>query len=160
MCLARSFLNCMLEVLRQAHDCNKIKLNVEFHRALHWFQTCVSQYNSISMYGHKVPDFSVELDACLTWGTWGLGGCGKKLAYHIPITLGYRQFSIIHLEIVKFFIAILVFGKSCKDKKVLLKCDNEVVVMILRTGGARDPFLGASVHNVWYMAPLLDGHLQ
>ena len=70
---ARCFLNRMLEVLRQAHDSNHIVLNDAFHRDLVWFQIFLADYNGVSMYGHITPDFSVDLDACLT----GLGAVAK-----------------------------------------------------------------------------------
>ena len=153
---ARCFLNRMLEVLRQAHDSNHIVLNDAFHRDLAWFQTFLADYNGISMYGHITPDFSVDLDACLT----GLGGCCKNVVYHIPIPLGYRNLSIVHLEMLNILVGIRLFGNMLRGKKVLLKCDNEAVVSVLRTGKARDPFLGACGRNIWYSTATLDVDLQ
>ena len=148
---ARCFLNRMLEILRNAGDSNNIQLNDAFHRDLYWFHNFLQDYNGVSMYGHKIPDYTVELDACLT----GLGGCCKTMVYHISIPLGYKQFTIVHLEMVNILVALKLFGRTWADAKVLIKCDNEAVVSVLRTGKARDPFWGACARKVWYHATIL-----
>ena len=153
---ARCFLNRMLEVLREASDGNNIKLNDAFHRDLLWFRTFLQEYNGVSMYGHKKPDFTVELDACLT----GMGGCVNNIVYHVPIPLGYNQFTIVHLEMVNILVALKLFGKTWRGNRVLIKCDNEAVVSVLRSGKARDPFLGACARNIWYLAALQDVEMQ
>ena len=90
---AKCFLNRMLETLRQAHDATNIALGDDFHWDLLWFQTFLKDYNGVSMYEHKKTGYTVELDACLT----GLGGACKNMIYHVPIPIGYRQFTIVHL---------------------------------------------------------------
>ena len=149
---ARCFINRMLEVLRHATDTNNIRLTDEFHRDLLWFRTFLQEYNGVSMYGHKKPDFTVELDACLT----GLGGCCDNIVYHVPIPLGYEQLTIVHLEMVNILVALKLFGQKWKGNRVLIKCDNEAVVSVLRSGKARDPFLGACARNIWYLSALQD----
>ena len=134
----------MLEVLRRATDTNNIRLTDEFHRDLLWFRTFLQEYNGVSMYEHKKPDFTVELNACLT----GLGGCCDNIVYHVPIPLGYEQFTIVHLEMVNILVALKLFGQKWKGNRVLIKCDNQAVVLVLRSGKARDPFLGACARNI------------
>ena len=110
----------------------------------------------MSMYEHKKTDYTVELDACLT----GLGGACKNMVYHVPITLGYRQFTIVHLEMINILVALRLFGNTWKGNRVLIKCDNEAVVSVLRTGKARNPFLGACARNIWYGAAIQDVEMQ
>ena len=43
---------------------------------------------------------------------------------------------------------------------MLIKCDNEAVVTVLRSGRARDPFLGACARNIWYAGSLADMDIQ
>ena len=77
--LARIFLNRMLELLRQAHGQNHIKLSIEFRRDLQWFKRFLPHYNGVSMYDHKPTTNIIELDACLT----GLGGKYANWVYNL-----------------------------------------------------------------------------
>ena len=43
-----------------------------------------------------------------------------------------------------------------QGKKVLIKCDNQAVVMVLRSGCTQDPFLGACARNIGYIAGASD----
>ena len=43
---------------------------------------------------------------------------------------------------------------------MLVKCDNIAVVMVLKSGRARDPFSGACAQNVWYISALHDIDIQ
>ena len=108
------------------------------------------------MYGHKVSDYTLELDACLT----GLGGCWGNFVFHLTIPQGYLDMRIVHLEMANILVAIKTFAKAWNSKKVLIKCDNQVVADVLRSGRAKDPFLGACAHNIWYVAALEDIDVQ
>ena len=135
---ARCFLNRMLEVLRNAKNPQKIDLTPEFMRDIRWFSKFLPLYSGVSMYGHKPIDQVLELDACLT----GLGGRWQNQVYHLPIPLGYRSMSIVHLEMGNILVAIRLFAKQWQGVKLLVKCDNEAVVKVLQSGRARDPLLG------------------
>ena len=39
---------------------------------------------------------------------------------------------------------------------MLIKCDNEAVVSVLRSGRTKDPYLGACARNIWYICALAD----
>ena len=60
------------------------------------------------------------------------------------------NWSIVHLEMVNILIAIRLFKPLWSTRKVLIKCDNEAVVSVLKTGKTRDPYLAACARNVWY----------
>ena len=117
-------------------------------------------YGSECLYIQSVyiffTDFTVELEACLT----GLGGCCDNVVYHVPIPVGYNQFTIVHLEMVNILVALKLFGQTWRGNRVLIKCDNEAVVSVLRSGRARDPFLGACARNIWYLAAVIDVEMQ
>ena len=67
---------------------------------------------------------------------------------------------IVHLEMANILVAIKTFAKAWNSKKVLIKCDNQAVVNVLRSGWAKDPFLGACARNIWYVAALADFDVQ
>ena len=153
---SRIFLNRMLELLRSAYGRSKIPLTPDFKRDLGWFAKFLPTYNGVSLYDHKPIGLTLELDACLT----GFGGrCGRSI-YHLPIVRGFRQWTIFHLEMVNILIAIRLFKSLWKGKKVLIKCDNEAVVSVLKTGRTRDPYLAACGRNIWYESAMSDIELQ
>ena len=152
---ARAFLNRMLALLR-SHAAQKITLTPEFKRDLKWFDKFLPLYNWVSLYDHRPIDHTLELDACLT----GLGGCWCSFVYHMPICEGYMNWSIVHLEMVNVLLAVRLFQAHWAGRKVLIKCDNEAVVAVLRSGRVRDPFLGACARNIWYASALSDMDIQ
>ena len=108
------------------------------------------------LYNHRPVDVPLELDACLT------GFCGQSLflLYHLPIANGFRNWTIGHLEIVNIVFAAKLFKRHCSSHKVLIQCDIEAVVSVLRNGNTCDPYLGACVHNIWYLAAESDMDLH
>ena len=153
---ARIFLNRMLDLLRFAHSRQKVTLTPDFKRDLKWFAKFLPLYNGVSLYDHRPIDVSLELDACLT----GLGGRSGNFIYHLPIPLGYRSWTIVHLEMVNILVAVRLFHQQWASKKVLIHCDNAAVVSVLKSGRTRDPYLGACARNVWYVAATSDIDLQ
>ena len=57
------------------------------------------------------------------------------------------NWSIVQLEMVNILLAVRLFQAHWAGKKVLIKCDNEAVVSVLRSGKTRDPYLGACARN-------------
>ena len=141
---ARAFLNCMLALLRSGHAKQKIDLTPDFKRDLRWFGKFLPLYNGVSLHDHRSTDFTLELDACLT----GLGGRWGKFVYHLPIQRGFMNWSIVHLEMVNILLAVRLFQTQWSGRKVLIRCDNEAVVTVLRSGKPKDPYLGACARNI------------
>ena len=153
---ARAFLNRMLALLRTGHGSEKIHLTSDFRRDLRWFGKFLPLYNGVSLYDHRGIDHTLELDACLT----GLGGRWCNFVYHLPIPLGFMNWSIVQLEMVNILLAVRLFQAQWSGKKVLIKCDNEAVVSVLRSGKTKDPYLGACARNIWYVCALADIDVQ
>ena len=148
----------MLELLRSSYASQRITLTTDFKRDIQWFATFLPQYNGVSMYDHKVIDMSLELDACLT----GFGGRCGRFVYHLSIHLsrGFRNWTIVHLEMVNILMALRLFAKLWSTKKILIQGDNQAVVTVLKSGKTRDAFLAASARNIWYLTALYDIDLQ
>ena len=81
----------------------------------------------------------------------GSGGRCDNLVYHLPISKGFANLDIVHLEMVNIVMALRLFARLWSGTKVLVKCDNDTVVKVLNAGKARDPFLGACARNIWYI---------
>ena len=103
---ARFFLNRMLQLLRDSTDNTRINLNVEFLRDLNWFNTFLAQYNGITFNDNQIIHATVYLDACLQ----GLGGTFDKKVYALPLPLGFKSYSIVHLEILNLVVALKLWG--------------------------------------------------
>ena len=105
-------------------------------------------YNGVNFYDHRSVDHVIDLDACLT----GLGGRFGNLVYFLPLPRGYKECTIVHLEMVNILLAIRLFCSLWLGRKVLVRCDNKAVVTVLTSGCTRDPFLSACARNIWYCA--------
>ena len=66
------------------------------------------------------------------------------------------NWSIVQLEIVNILLAVRLFQLHWTGRKVLVKCDHEAMVTVLRSGKTRDPYLGACARNIWYVCALAD----
>ena len=62
---ARYFLNRMLHLLRNNHDCRTIHLDKDFHQDLNWFVTFLTQYNGVTFYDIQEVQETIVLDTCL-----------------------------------------------------------------------------------------------
>ena len=153
---ARAFLNRMLSLLRAGHASEKIHLTPDFRRGLRWFAKFLPLYNGVSLYDHRPIDHTLELDACLT----GLGGRWCSFVYHLLIPLGFMNWSIVKLEMVNILVAVRLFQQYWAGRKVLIKCDIEAVVSVLKSGKTKDPYLGACARNIWYVCALADIDVQ
>ena len=134
----------MLQLLRDNCHNSKILLSPEFFRDLAWFRVFLSQYNGVTYYDHSFSRIPVHLDACLT----GLGGKFGSMVYALPIPLGFKGYSIVHLEILNIVVAAKIWASHWADKKIEIFCDNMAVVDILNTGKARDTTLAHDSSNV------------
>ena len=152
---ARYFLNRMLQLLRDHNKLSKIQLNDNFHRDLNWFNVFLLQYNGVTFYDHQKPQHTVHLDACLT----GFGGQFANSVYTLPIPIGYKDYTIVHLEILNIVVALKLWGSEWTDKVIEVKCDNMAVVEVLRSGRARDPILATCARNVWLLTSLFNINL-
>ena len=90
----------------------------------------------------------------------GLGGRWRNLVYHLPVPRGFMNWSIVHLEMVNILLAVRLFQAQWSGHKVLIRCDNEAVISVLRSGRTKDPYLGACARNIWYVSALANIDLQ
>ena len=153
---ARVFLNRMLELLRSSHPTQSITLTSDFKHDLRWFATFLPWYNGISLYDHRPMDMALDLDACLM----GFGGRCGNFVYHLGIVRCFRNWTIVHLEIVNILLAMRLFANLWATKNILIRCDNQAVVMVLKSGKTCDAFLAASARNIWYVRAIHDIEVQ
>ena len=149
---ARFFLNRMLQLLRDTPAKNSVTLHTGFRRDLNWFNTFLAQYNGVTFYDNQIIHATVFLDACLQ----GLGGTFDNMVYALPIPLNFRNYTIVHLEILNLVVALKLWGSHWKDKTVEIKCDNMAVVEVLRSGKVRDSILAMCARNIWLLSAMFN----
>ena len=152
---ARYFLNRMLHLLRTNHEARIINLNNDFHQDLKWFVTFLTQYNGVTFYDNQLVQETIVLDACLQ----GLGGAFNNEVYALSIPPGFKDYNIVHLEILNIVVALKIWAQKWKDKKIEIQCDNMAVVDVIRTGRARDQILAKCARNIWLITSIFNINL-
>ena len=153
---SRPFLNCMLEVLRQADKQEKITLDEAFARDLNCFQKFLVTFNGVAFFSHDPVCSHIELDASLQ----GLGAVCDNEVYSIPMALGVGGYQIVHLEMLNILVALRVWGHKWTKKKILVHCDNQAVVTVINSGKTRHPLLAAITRNIAMFTATLDINLK
>ena len=86
----------------------------------------------------------VELDGSLQI----LGAMCDQEIYAIALPIGDQNYNIVNLEMVNILVAIRTWSPQWQGKKVIIHCDNQAVVSILRSGHTRDMTLAAMALNI------------
>ena len=82
----------------------QISFNADFYRDLNWFNTFLTQYNGVTFYDNQIRQETVSLDASLQ----GLGRNFDKMVYALPIPKCFKNFTIIHLEMLHLVVALKI----------------------------------------------------
>ena len=143
--ISRPFLNRMLDRLRAADKLTKIHLNMDFKRDLNWFRKFLPRFNGKAFISHKPISEEIELDASLQ----GLGARWGHQVYTLSIPLGFKKFTIVHLEMLNILVAICTWTSQWQGKVVKIFCDNAAVVSVLNSGKTRDMTLAAITRNIF-----------
>ena len=141
---ARFFLNRILDTLRSHVSKDKITLDIDFYRDLNWLKKFLTTFNGKAFFVHRPIQATIELNACLK----GLGAVYINQVYTMPVPQYCQNFSIVHLEMLNILVAVRVWKQSWKNKRVLLKCDNQAVVSVLNSGKTQDLTLAAIARNI------------
>ena len=148
----RIFLARLLNVLRETPIAGVSQVSEELRRDLRWWKKFLPYYNGISMIPEpnwSAPDAVISSDACLEGG----GGWFEGKYFHVrfPLFLKEAKVHINGLELITLIVALKVWGKYLKRKKVTMLCDNLSSVVVTQTGKARDPFLQACLRELLFV---------
>ena len=120
-------------------------------------------YNGVSMMALEnwsLPDEVFATDACLT----GCGGwfCERQEFFHsrFPEWVLQANLSINALELLTVMVAVKVWGRHWRGKRIVIHCDNEVSVMVLNTGRARNEFLQSCLREIEFTAARFEFELR
>ena len=86
---------------------------------------------------------------------WLWGGVANKV-YKLHIPLAFKNYTIVHLEILNIVVALKIWGDIWKNRVINIKCDNMAVVEVLKSGKARDPILATCARNIWLLTAIFN----
>jgi hypothetical protein len=156
---ARLFLNRMLATLREAYNCQRVRLSTEFRKDIAWFQRYLPSTNGVFIiHPDTRPAEHVYVDSCMS----GCGGCTSTAAYHAqyPDTLLDSQWSICHLEALNCLVALRMWTKELQGKRVHLHSDSATAVAVLQLGRGRSALLQTVAREIWLLCAQHDINLQ
>ena len=76
--------------------------------------------------------------------------------YHLPLQRGYKNCTIVHLEMVNILLALHLFASRWTQRRIRVTHDNQAVVHVLRLGRTKDLFLAACAFNIWFCPAKFD----
>ena len=86
-------------------------------------------YNGVTFFKY-IPTRNVYLDACTT----GLSAIYEKHVYAFSLPEHWQAVNIASLEMINILVALKVWHVQWSGHRVLIHCDNQVVVSALNTG--------------------------
>ena len=146
----------MHQFLRDNNSKKIFKLHDDFYKDLNWFLVFLQSYNGVTFYDNKPPAQQVFLDASLT----GLGGTFAGMVYALSLPPNFRNYNIVHLEILNVMVALKIWGHVWKDCHISIFCDNMAVVQVLNSGRTKDMVLAACARNIWMLSAIYNVQLS
>ena len=138
---ARYFVNRLLETLRVMDEIQR--MSEEVIRDVTWFSNFLKYFNGTSSYIYTPLQCNdqTELDACLT----GLGSRYNDQVYQYQFADNEVNcsFSIVHLEICNVLIGVRWWA----NRVIVIKCDNEAVVSVVKIGVTQYSALASLVRH-------------
>ena len=135
----------MLQCLRDMQHAS-VMVEGGLQRDLAWFRKFVRLFNGTTFANwagsHDHEEF---VDASLM----GLGGVWNNAFYSCSLPVYVKsQERIVVFEMLNILIALRVWGHKWKDSRVVIWCDNRVVVDVLGGNRTRDGELGALLREI------------
>ena len=76
------------------------------------------------------------------------------MVYTLPIPKGFKNYSIVHLEILNIVVALKIWATFWKNHTIEIKRDNMAIVEVLNTGRARDVMLAPCARSIWLITSM------
>lgn len=144
---ARTFINRILDVLRQHHESASIPITQGIIQDLEWFRKFLRKFNGKSMMRPSTPTYTIEADACLDGA--GATDFSSYIAYRFPEACSTFHISI--LEALNCLVACrILLTKEKHSSVVKIKCDNLPTIESFSRGAAKDRYLAAISRAIWY----------
>ena len=160
----RIFINRLLNWLRSIYDIHpnmEIEIPDYVKMDLQWWDKFLLQYNGISIMLYddwSKPDGIFSTDSCLT----GCGGYFNGLYFHteFPEDLKQKKLDIGLLELITVIVALKIWGRQFRGKRIVVYCDNQSVCQILNSGKSRSEEFQNGLREVCYLTAIHECELK
>ena len=148
----RIFISRLLNWLRSIYSVEGKVLVPEFvKKDIKWWKSFLPLFNGISMMMKEEwskPDGIFTSDACLS-GCWGMF---KELFFYVefPHSILDEHLHINALEMLAVIACLKMWGTKFKEKRILMKCDNQVTVYVINTGKSRNSYLQCFLREICF----------
>lgn len=144
---ARTFINHILQALRDAHGQEYVYVGQVFRQDLASFKKFLKKFNGISMMKPSDPEFVIDADACPVGG--GATDYHSYIAYQFPDNCTRLNISV--LEALNCLVACrALITKEKHSKTIKIWCDNNATIESFARGAPRDRYLAGIARALWY----------
>lgn len=144
---ARTFINQILQALRDAHSQDCVTIDQGFKQDLMWFKKFLRKFNGVSMMKSPQPQYTIDADACPVGG--GATDYEAYIAYKFPANCAHFNISV--LEALNCLIACrALVTKEKHSKTIKIRCDNMATIETFTKGSPRDKYLAGIARALWY----------
>ena len=142
----------LVHTVEQPH--HHIRLNKDFISDLTWWKIFAKHWNGSALIpGSHDKEIVLTSDAS---GSWGCGAwCGTEW-FKLQWDDQSQHLQIAIKELVPIMIALFLWGQKWKGHKVLARCDNEAVVVVLNKRYSKDPHLAHMIRTLFFV----EAHFQ
>jgi hypothetical protein len=136
-----------------------VQLSTEFRKDIAWFKHFLPATNGVFIIHEDTrPAVHVYVDSCMS----GCGGCTSTAAYHAqyPHRMLDSKWSICHLEALNCLVALRMWTKELRGKRVHLHSDSATAVAVLQLGRGRSDLLQTVAREIWLLCAQQDITLQ
>ena len=157
----RIFVSRMLNFLRTMPKDQVVPLPYEFYKDVNWWRIFAPKYKGVSVMfleEWSCPDEVAASDACLS----GCGGICNNFFFHteFPHAILNLNLHINALELLTIVVCSKLWGHFWTGKRIIFNCDNEVSVMVINSGKARDLFLQKCLREICFIGGKFDFQLR
>lgn len=162
----RLFFSRILTYMKEMSARGFSRIPPEVRLDLNWWRRFMNQFNGVTCIPDIVwtrPGLQFSTDASLKmaggWSPATVNNGGVNEFFSVPFpnfVLDRDDVSINELEALVILIAIRVWGKNCKGKRVLIQCDNAATVQIVNSGRAANKFAQACMREIHYWCAVHD----
>ena len=135
----RIFLRRMIDLSTKAKQLHHwVHLNQEFRSDPLWWKLFLTKWNGTSMLRVHGPGPQDEICSTDASGKWGCAAVWRSKWLWAPWPPSWAERNIADKELVPIVLAVAIWGQEWAHRNVLVRCDNEAVVHVIRLHTSRD----------------------
>ena len=161
----RAFVSYLLALSSSVSDLHYyVHLNSECRQDLHMWLEFLSNWNGISLFYESEftssYDIQLHTDAASTAGfsvVYKTHWISEKWPEQMP-SIPDNLASMAFMELYPIVVAVYIFGRDWRKKKIMFVCDNQSVNAILRKGRSRCPHIMKLMRTLTWLALINNFH--